>query len=70
MEKVKNSTVNLKNDDIQKIIGNNIRAIKEKRHLTGKEFYELIYPWKRYRIVQKGTRLTTWYTGSQSRLMI
>lgn len=38
VEKVKNNTVNLKNDDIQKIIGNNIRAIKEKGVSQEKNF--------------------------------
>lgn len=37
------SVQDVKNTDIQRIIGNNIKAIKEKRRLTNKEFYEKIY---------------------------
>lgn len=47
MENGKDSNVSVqdvKNTDIREIIGANIRAIKERLHLTGKEFYELIYP--------------------------
>lgn len=63
VEKVENSTVNLKNDDIQKIIGNNIRAIKGKRHLTGKEFYELIYPWKKVQDSSKRNKINNLVHG-------
>lgn len=38
------SVQDVKNTDIQRIIGNNIKAIKEKRRLTNKEFYDLIKP--------------------------
>lgn len=38
------SVQDVKNTDIQRIIGNNIKAIKEKKRLTNKEFYDLIKP--------------------------
>lgn len=51
------SVQDVKNTDIQRIIGNNIKAIKEKRRLTNKEFYELIYPGKKAKDSTKNNKI-------------
>lgn len=52
------SVQDVKNTDIQRIIGNNIRAIKEKKPRTNKEFYELIYPGKKAKDSTKNNKIT------------